>query len=93
MATNTPDISISPPQELDEGIASPHGRYVQPLPTNRLPPEVVTIDHDHVACDGMGAGLGHPRVWLTVDKYAGFVDCTYCDRRFVLSADAKHGGH
>ena len=93
MAKNTPDISLSPPQGLDEGIAAPHGRYVQPLPTNRLPPEIVTIDHDHVACDGFGHGLGHPRVWLTVDKHTGFVDCGYCDRRFVLSANATHGGH
>ena len=93
MAINTPDISISPPQELQEGIAAPHGRYVQPLPTNRLPPEIVPIDRDHVSCDGLGLGLGHPRVWLTVDKHAGFVDCGYCDRRFVLSANAKHGGH
>ena len=93
MAKNTPDISISPPQELEEGIAAPHGRYLQPHAENRLPPEIVSIDHDHVSCEGLGGMLGHPRVWLTVDKFAGFVDCGYCDRRFVLSANAKSGGH
>ena len=39
-----------------------------------------------VACDGSGevdAALGHPRVYLHIDD-TGFVDCGYCDRRFVL---------
>ena len=30
------------------------------------------------------AALGHPRVYLHVDDETGFVDCGYCDRRFVL---------
>ena len=40
-----------------------------------------------VACDGaarhLAAALGHPRVWLQIDEN-GYVDCGYCDRRFVL---------
>jgi uncharacterized Zn-finger protein len=86
---NHSPVGLAVPDEAAEGVAAPHGRYVQPVPTNRLPPEVVTIDSDRVSCDGLDAGLGHPRVWLTVDKYTGFVDCTYCDRRFVMSPDAK----
>jgi uncharacterized Zn-finger protein len=82
-------IGLTVPDATTEGTASPHGRYVQPVATNRLPPEVVTIDSDRVSCDGLDAGLGHPRVWLTVDTHTGFVDCTYCDRRFVMALDAK----
>ena len=36
-----------------------------------------------VACDGVGGALGHPRVWLEMGE-ATFVECPYCDRRFVL---------
>lgn len=51
-------------------------------------PETVRVSESRVACDGAddipgGAALGHPRVWLEIDE-AGFVDCGYCDRRFVL---------
>ena len=51
------------------------------------PPEVIRTPHLRVACDGSGqvpAALGHPRVYLHVDADRGYVDCGYCDRRFVL---------
>jgi hypothetical protein len=38
-----------------------------------------------VACDGVGGALGHPRVYLEMGE-ADFVECGYCDRRFVLAA-------
>lgn len=52
------------------------------------PPETVLADSPRVRCDGAtdiagGAALGHPRVWLEIDE-KGFVECGYCDRRFVL---------
>jgi uncharacterized Zn-finger protein len=54
------------------------------------PPETIRITSRRVACDGSGtnpgdvpAALGHPRVWLEIDE-KGYVDCGYCDRRFVL---------
>lgn len=52
------------------------------------PPETIRSDKARVVCDGAtdipgGAALGHPRVWLEIDE-TGFVDCGYCDRRFVL---------
>jgi uncharacterized Zn-finger protein len=28
--------------------------------------------------------LGHPRVYLRIEPDTGFVECGYCDRRFVL---------
>jgi uncharacterized Zn-finger protein len=53
---------------------------------NIPPPETIRINTLRVMCDGSGvidAALGHPRVYLHVDDN-GFVDCGYCDRRFVL---------
>ena len=44
-------------------------------------------------CDGSGAvdpALGHPRVYLHIDDN-GFVDCGYCDRRFVLVGGPADG--
>jgi uncharacterized Zn-finger protein len=51
------------------------------------PPETVETDSETVACEGIGGALGHPRVFLTIGK-EGYVDCPYCDRRFVLKAHA-----
>ncbi len=50
------------------------------------PPESIRVTSAKVACDGSGvidAALGHPRVYLRIDE-TGFVECGYCDRRFVL---------
>ncbi len=59
------------------------------------PPETVRVTHRRVACDGAsdipgGAALGHPRVFLEIDEH-GYVDCGYCDRRFVLAGGAADG--
>ena len=51
------------------------------------PPETIRITSLRTVCDGAGvidAALGHPRVYLHIDDESGFVDCGYCDRRFVL---------
>lgn len=60
---------------------------------NMPAPETLKVDTRRVSCDGAsdiraGAGyrpaaLGHPRVYLEIDE-RGYVDCGYCDRRFVL---------
>lgn len=50
------------------------------------PPETVRVSSLRVACDGGGEvdpALGHPRVYLHIDD-DGYVECGYCDRRFVL---------
>jgi NADH dehydrogenase (ubiquinone) Fe-S protein 6 len=51
------------------------------------PPEIFRVHARRVACDGSGDGvpaaLGHPRVFLEIDEH-DYVDCGYCDRRFVL---------
>lgn len=57
------------------------------------PPEIIRTNHRRVACDGSGdvpAALGHPRVWLEIDEH-GYVDCGYCDRRFVLIGGPADG--
>src|SRR5438067_12079824 len=51
------------------------------------PPEVIRVSTLQVACDGSGEVapvLGHPRVYLRIEEDTGFVECGYCDRRFVL---------
>ncbi|MBO9709883.1 MAG: zinc-finger domain-containing protein [Caulobacter sp.] len=52
-------------------------------------PETVLVRSHRIACDGVGGPLGHPRVWLEMGA-AGFVDCPYCDRRFVAAEPAGH---
>ena len=47
------------------------------------PPETQVVTSWKVACDGGEGALGHPRVWLEMGE-ATFVECPYCDRRFVL---------
>lgn len=57
-------------------------------------PETTIVETRRVWCDGSGdirsgpgfrsASLGHPRVYMQIDE-TGFVDCGYCDRRFILA--------
>ena len=52
-------------------------------------PEVVEVDSARVACDG-GTG-GHPRVWLQIPRDKGWVECPYCDCKYVLREGAGSG--
>ena len=55
--------------------------------------ETLLVDTKRVSCDGASAirggdrfrpaALGHPKVYLEIDE-SGYVDCGYCDRRFIL---------
>lgn len=49
------------------------------------PPETETVTTRRISCDGGEGALGHPRVWLSVDEDTGWVECPYCDKRFVLA--------
>ncbi len=72
--------------------------FMSQSPANTAP-ETVSTTTSRVCCDGAGdirstgayraAALGHPRVWLEIDE-RGFVDCPYCDKRFVLEGDGGH---
>lgn len=55
-------------------------------------PETETVTTARVCCDGGQGALGHPRIWLTIPADLGFVECPYCDKRFVL-AEGASGGH
>ncbi|MEE9388481.1 MAG: zinc-finger domain-containing protein [Paracoccaceae bacterium] len=46
-------------------------------------PETEIVDTNRIACDGGGAAHGHPRVWLQISHETGFVECGYCDKKFV----------
>jgi uncharacterized Zn-finger protein len=75
------------------------GRY---LPEKRLvrtvtastpfvePPEVIKVHSHRVSCDGVGGALGHPRVYMEMGA-EGWVECPYCDRKFVLAHGSE--GH
>ena len=66
-------------------------RCYRPAMPAQPPPEVIRVSKLQVACDGSGEispALGHPRVFLRIDEETGFVECGYCDRRFVLEGGA-----
>lgn len=51
-------------------------------------PEITRTATARVSCSGAsdvaGTALGHPRVWMEIEPDVGYVDCGYCDRRFIL---------
>jgi len=55
------------------------------------PPEIIEVDGLSVSCDGGGGALGHPRVYLSLEK--GVAECGYCDRRFVRKAGGRAAAH
>ncbi|SMQ75840.1 Uncharacterized conserved protein, contains Zn-finger domain [Altererythrobacter xiamenensis] len=67
---------------------------------NIPPPETILVDTRRVSCDGASnirggesfrpSALGHPRIYLEIDEH-GYVDCGYCDRRFVLKGGPADG--
>ena len=67
---------------------------------NIAPPELILVDNTRVSCDGASqirggekfrpSALGHPRGYLEIDEH-GYVDCGYCDRRFVLKGGPAEG--
>ncbi len=51
-------------------------------------PEIIEVDTPASPATAGGGALGHPRVYLEMGD-ENFVECPYCDRRFVL----KPGAH
>lgn len=49
----------------------------------QTPPETKVVDSYKVACDGGEGALGHPRVFLQISGEHGWVECPYCDCKFV----------
>ncbi len=57
------------------------------------PLETIEVDTLTIGCDGGGGPLGHPMVYLNLEK-SGAVDCPYCGRHYVLRAGkAATAGH
>jgi uncharacterized Zn-finger protein len=73
------------------GCSAAARRYIPPTTKEaQMPvdaPEIIEVDDTRVACDGGGGALGHPKVYLEMGDET-FVECPYCDRRFVLRAGA-----
>lgn len=46
-------------------------------------PETRIVSEWRVACDGGDGALGHPRVWLSIPRDKGYVECGYCDAKIV----------
>jgi uncharacterized Zn-finger protein len=67
-------------------------RIKDPIMTLKAP-ETQTVTSWKVACDGGEGGLGHPRVWLSIPHDTGFVECGYCDKRFVIDRDHAQDDH
>jgi len=57
------------------------------------PFETIEVREQEVACDGGAAPLGHPRVFLHIDKQSHRIQCPYCSRLYVLQdADQRKAG-
>lgn len=54
-------------------------------------PEVTVVETTRVSCNGGGGALGHPLVYYTIGA-SGFVECGYCDRKFVLKGGPADTG-
>lgn len=61
-------------------------------PKTTSAPETIEVEGAIAACDGGGGALGHPRVYLNLEG-RDFVECGYCDRRYVRKAGAKAAAH
>src|SRR5258706_9601361 len=66
-------------------LAAPH-QEARCMPVDA--PEIVEVEDTKVSCEGVGGALGHPKVYLEMGD-ENFVECPYCDRRFVLKAGAE----
>lgn len=52
-------------------------------------PETKIVDSYRVACDGGEGALGHPRVYLQIPEDEGFVECPYCDCKYIYKDSAS----
>lgn len=48
-------------------------------------PETKIVTERRIACDGGEGALGHPRVWLQIPLATGFVECPYCDCKYIYA--------
>ena len=48
-------------------------------------PETKQVDKFRFACDGGGGTMGHPRVWLQIPQPQNWIECPYCDCKYIYS--------
>ena len=58
--------------------------------------EIIITEKNVVSCNGLDEnGSGHPKVWLKIKESETFIDCPYCEIRFLTkehkNKDNKHG--
>ena len=58
----------------------------------RPAPETKIVSDWRIACDGGEGGLGHPRVWLQIPREHGWVECPYCDAKYVHESAKDDAG-
>lgn len=55
-------------------------------------PETRIVSDWRIACDGGEGALGHPRVWYTIPADVGYVECMYCDAKYVHESTKDAAG-
>ncbi len=53
------------------------------------PFEIIATHSLEVICDGGDGALGHPRVFLHIDRETNEITCPYCSRQYVYHADSR----
>ena len=58
--------------------------------------EIIITEKNVVSCNGLDEnGSGHPKVWLKIKETETFIDCPYCEIRFLTKEqkykDNKYG--
>ena len=58
--------------------------------------EIIITEKNIVSCNGLDEnGSGHPKVWLKIKESEKFIDCPYCEIRFLTkehkTKDNKNG--
>lgn len=59
-------------------------------PTARGGIEDIYVSSAEVVCDGGNGALGHPRVFLHIDRAVGAITCGYCSRHYILDSTGNH---
>lgn len=52
--------------------------------------EIQETNRQEVMCDGGKGALGHPRVFLHIERETGEAVCPYCSRVFVYRPDGEN---
>ena len=52
-------------------------------------PEIRFVEEFRLYCDGGEGALGHPLVWMQIPPEQGWVECPYCDCKFIHKSYSK----